>query len=114
MAPSGRWTDQWICENFRKRGFELRYDSMSLEQSGVAASTAHDVGKVGSNRSRRASPFGLEAAWLRHTDAKELRRLAKLHVRIEQKEKSLRDLRNERTRIMNRCIRRMRRLAGKS
>jgi len=43
----------------------------------------------------------------------ELRRLAKLHVRIERKKAAMKELVSERQRIMNRCIRRMRRDQGK-
>ena len=43
-----------------------------------------------------------------------LRRLAKLHVRIELKKANLADLVHERQSIMNRCIRRIRRAAGKN
>jgi len=42
----------------------------------------------------------------------ELRRLAKLHVRIEMKKRALQAATHERQRIMNRCIRRMRRARG--
>jgi hypothetical protein len=44
----------------------------------------------------------------------ELRRLAKLHVRIERKRAAMKELVGERQRIMNRCIRRMRRSEGKN
>lgn len=60
-----------------------------------------------------SEPFGLRAAWLRFAKEIELRRLATLEVRIARKEQSLAYLRKERTTIMNRCIRRMRREAGK-
>jgi hypothetical protein len=43
----------------------------------------------------------------------EVERLARLNLRIERKEQTLAELRKERTTIMNRCIRRMRRAAGK-
>jgi len=57
--------------------------------------------------------FGIEAPWLRFADDAELVRLSKLQVRIDRKEQALKDLRAERKTIMNRCIRRMRRAAGK-
>lgn len=60
------------------------------------------------------SVFGLRAAWLRFAEKRELVRLVKLHVRIERKEQALKDLRAERTKIMSRCIRRMRRASGKN
>lgn len=59
-------------------------------------------------------PFGLSAAWLRFANHMELRRLAKLHVRIERKKRSMKDLTDERRKIMMRCIRRMRRQEGKN
>ena len=52
--------------------------------------------------------------WLHFAQETELRRLAKLHVRIELKKANLADLVRERQSIMNRCIRRMRRAAGKT
>jgi hypothetical protein len=57
--------------------------------------------------------FGLRAAWLHFATDLELRRLAKLHLRIERKKAAMKDLVGERQRIMNRCIRRMRRTSGK-
>lgn len=63
---------------------------------------------------RRNQPFGLKAMWLHFAQEAELRRLAKLHVRIELKKANLSDLISERQTIMNRCIRRMRRSAGKN
>jgi hypothetical protein len=69
---------------------------------------------MGHNCPPRPKLFGLKAAWLKFADGRELKRLAKLHVRIERREQALADLRAERTKIMNRCIRRMRRKAGKN
>ncbi|WP_258547007.1 hypothetical protein [Phaeobacter gallaeciensis] len=43
-----------------------------------------------------------------------MRRLAKLHGRIKRRQRSLDDLVAERQKIMNRCIRRMRRDSGKN
>jgi len=63
---------------------------------------------------RKAEPFGLKAMWLHFAQEVELRRLAKLHVRIELKKANLADLIGERQTIMNRCIRRMRRADGKN
>jgi hypothetical protein len=62
----------------------------------------------------RSKLFGLKAAWVKYANKSELKRLAKLHVRMELKEQALADLREERTRIMNCCIKRMRREAGKN
>ena len=58
-------------------------------------------------------PLGLRAAWLRYADKAELRRLAKLHVRIERKKAALTVLTDERRLVMMRCIRRMRRSEGR-
>lgn len=58
--------------------------------------------------------FGIRAAWLHFANEIELRRLAKLHMRIERRKRGLDDLISERQRIMNRCIRRMRRSNGKN
>lgn len=69
---------------------------------------------IGHNGGPPVPLFGLHAAWLRFANEMELRRLAKLHVRIERKKEAMRELVAERQRIMNRCIRRMRRDRGKS
>lgn len=61
----------------------------------------------------KPEPFGLRAAWLRFAQEVELRRLAVLHVRIERKKATMDELVKERQRIMQRCIRRGRRLDGK-
>ena len=58
-------------------------------------------------------PFGLRAAWLHFANQLEIRRLAKLHMRIERKKAALAALVGERQTIMRRCIRRMRRAGGK-
>ncbi|NRB17706.1 MAG: hypothetical protein HRU33_09120 [Rhodobacteraceae bacterium] len=60
-----------------------------------------------------AEPFGLRAPWLHFADHMEIRRLAKLHMRIERKKAALAELVGERHTIMRRCIRRMRRAGGK-
>lgn len=65
-------------------------------------------------RPEKIEPFGLRALWLHFANEVEVRRLAKLQKRIEQKKRSLADLTEERTKIMNRCIRRMRRAQGKN
>lgn len=59
-------------------------------------------------------PFGLRAAWLAHANEDELRRLAVLHLRITRRKRSLDEMVGERTTIMNRCIKRMRRSQGKN
>lgn len=63
---------------------------------------------------KKPAPFGLRAMWLHFANELELRRLSKLHLRIERKQDSLNQLINERQLIMNRCIRRMRRASGKN
>lgn len=78
----------------------------------VAAPTAQNAG-IGHNGGPSVEPFGLRAAWLRFATELELRRLAKLHMRIERRKRALSDLTAERRLIMNRCIRRMRRAEGK-
>lgn len=85
---------------------------MHVDQSCVAATDAQQTPKMGHNRPPKSKVFGLKAAWLHFADDLEIRRLAKLHVRIARKEKALSELRGERSTIMNRCIRRMRRSAG--
>lgn len=65
-------------------------------------------------RAEKAPPFGLKALWLHFTTELEVRRLAKLHLRIQRKQDGLNLLITERQKIMNRCIRRMRRAKGKN
>ncbi|MPM20182.1 hypothetical protein SDC9_66611 [bioreactor metagenome] len=82
----------------------------------VAPTTARNAPEIGhsrQNEGRKGEPFGLRAAWLRFASELELRRLAVLQIRITRKEQSLAAMRGERATIMNRCIRRMRRAAGK-
>lgn len=69
---------------------------------------------IGHNGGPTVPLFGLRAAWLRFAKEVELRRLAKLHVRIERKKASMKVLVGERQRIMNRCTRRMRRSSGRN
>ncbi|AHD10024.1 hypothetical protein [Phaeobacter gallaeciensis] len=58
--------------------------------------------------------FGLGAPWMEHANEAELARLAKLAPRIMRRQKILSDTIAERTKIMNRCIRRMRRARGQN
>ncbi|MFV1484503.1 MULTISPECIES: hypothetical protein [unclassified Phaeobacter] len=58
--------------------------------------------------------FGLGAPWMEHADEAELARLAKLASRIMRRQKILSDTIAERTKIMSRCIRRMRRARGQN
>lgn len=87
---------------------------MRRERPCVAATTTQKPAPMGHNSPPVANLFGLGAAWLHYADDSDLARLAKLHVRIMRKERALREMRKERNTIMNRCIRRMRRAAGKN
>lgn len=87
---------------------------MAKDRACVAPATAQEPPPMGHNGPPHMNLFGLGAAWLRYADESDLTRLAKLHVRIERKERALREMRKERNTIMNRCIRRMRRAAGKN
>lgn len=78
----------------------------------AAAPTTQKPAGPGHNGGPKLQLFGLGAAWLRWANEMELRRLAKLHVRIEMKKRALQAATHERQRIMNRCIRRMRRARG--
>lgn len=83
----------------------------------AAAPAAQMLAGIGHNTAQPVEimePFGLRAAWLRFANEIELRRLAKLHGRINRRKRSLDDLVTERQLIMNRCIRRMRRQHGKN
>lgn len=79
----------------------------------TVAPTTQEPAGIGHNGGPATPLFGLHAAWLRFANEMELRRLAKLHVRIERKKTAMKELVGERQRIMNRCIRRMRRDQGK-
>ena len=56
--------------------------------------------------------FGLHAKWLKFANERQLRRLAKLHVRIERRLQAVEQMREERNAIMMVCVRRMRRARG--
>ncbi len=86
----------------------------SASKPRAASPAAQPRGGIGHNGGPKVEPFGLRAAWLRFANALELRRLATLHMRIERRKRGLADLVAERKRIMNRCIRRMRRANGKN
>ena len=53
------------------------------------------------------------APWTGHASDEELKRLGTVQGRIARRERALKELKAERTRIMNRCIRRMRRKDGR-
>jgi len=86
------------------------------EPCAVAPTTQgpHGIGHNSGQVAEKVEPFGLRAAWLHFANELELRRLAKLHMRIERRKRGMEDLVAERQRIMNRCIRRMRRQQGKN
>lgn len=58
-------------------------------------------------------PFQCGAPWTGHATDQELARLSKLQVRLDRRAAAIREMTAERRRIMNRCIRRMRRAEGK-
>ncbi|MBN8189521.1 hypothetical protein JF540_22810 [Salipiger thiooxidans] len=58
---------------------------------------------------KRRDLFGLKAKWLRFADERQLRRLAKLHVRIERRKALIADDHAERLRIQDCCVKRMQR-----
>jgi hypothetical protein len=80
----------------------------------TARPTTQAVAKIGHNDGPPLNPFGLHAAWLRFANEIELIRLAKLQARINRRQRAINDLIAERQKIMNRCIRRMRRKSGKN
>jgi|GEM_PF-2532923 len=79
-----------------------------------ATQTPENLGHDREQIADPSEPFGLRAAWLHFANMIELRRLAQLHGRINRRKQSLDELVTERQRIMNRCIRRMRRQQGKN
>lgn len=85
----------------------------NYDQNCTVVPPAQRPSGIGQNGRPETPLFGLYAAWLCFADELELRRLAKLHIRIEKKKAAMKELVGERQRIMNRCIRRMRRDQGK-
>ena len=57
----------------------------------------------------RRDLFGLRAKWLHFADERQLRRLAKLHVRIQRRKALIADDHAERLRIQDCCVKRMER-----
>lgn len=57
--------------------------------------------------------FQCGAPWTAYAEDDELRELGRVEGRIQRKERALKELRRERTRVMMRCVRRMRRAEGK-
>lgn len=79
----------------------------------VAEPDTHTVQKLTRKALAKVELFGLRALWLHFADEMDLRRLAKLHVRIRVKERALHDLKEERRQIMRKCTRRMQRARTK-
>ena len=92
----------------------MRRSKIGPDQACEVETMTQERPSIGHNNPPGPLPFGLGARWLQWAQERELRRLAKLHLRIDRKERALAELRSERTKIMNRCIRRMRRHAGKT
>ena len=67
---------------------------------------------VGPRQTQKPSAFQCGAPWTAMASDSELKRLGTLQGRIERREAALRQLRKERTKIMMRCVRRMRRERG--
>ena len=80
----------------------------------VAGAVTQPTPGIGHNGGPSAQLFGIGAAWLRFANMVELKRLSILHVRIERRRRAISELVDERQKIMNRCIRRMRRSQGKN
>lgn len=90
---------------------------MKVQNACTAPPTTQALVGVNNNDPQHVEPiepFGLRTAWLHFANELELRRLAKLHGRINRRKRGLDDLVTERQKIMNRCIRRMRRHQGKN
>lgn len=68
---------------------------------------------VGPKQDTAIELFECGAPWTAYAKDEELKRLGTLQRRISVRERALKDLRAERTRIMMRCVRRMRRKEGK-
>lgn len=79
----------------------------------VAGPDTHTRSKPSGKPMAKIQLFGLSALWLHFADEMDLRRLAKLHVRIRLKERALNDLKEERRQIMRKCTRRMQRARAK-
>lgn len=69
---------------------------------------------VGPRRKQKPTAFKSTAPWVRFATKIELRILSRIQGRIERMELRLKETRAQRTRIMNRCIKEMRRSEGKN
>ncbi|NRB19944.1 MAG: hypothetical protein HRU33_20955 [Rhodobacteraceae bacterium] len=90
---------------------------MLSQSEGVSCTPAAGVQlrrEVGEASTPKEEPFGLHAPWLHFVNKMEIRRLAKLHMRIKRKKAALSELIGQRQTIMNRCIKRMRRAGGRN
>lgn len=92
--------------------------SLKRQQEADIAAQDHEAERlaalIGSNGGPPlVEPFGIDAPWFQFAEPEEVERLAKLHVRIERRKLILSEDVGERKLIMKRCIRRMRRAAGK-
>ncbi|WP_226554799.1 hypothetical protein [Celeribacter naphthalenivorans] len=85
----------------------------STSQLGTAEPTVQSDQTINHKGNPKIEKFGVGPNWMQFAEEPELRRLAKLHIRIERKTAALQALTKERQTIMQRCIRRMRRLSGK-
>lgn len=67
---------------------------------------------IGPRPTPKPTVFQCGAPWTGHASDAELIRLGLVQTRIERRERALKELRAERTKIMMRCVRRMRRDRG--
>ena len=67
---------------------------------------------IGPRVSKVVKPFQGGALWTAYADDAQLRRLARLQARIERKQTTLSELKQERRSIMQCCVKRMRRDRG--
>lgn len=88
--------------------------NMMARSKCAAVPTTQTRNLTGQEQDQTPTPFGLSAAWLHFANELELRRLAKLQARINRRQRAVNELVSERQKIMNRCIRRMRRASGKN
>ena len=73
---------------------EAQHEAERREIEALAAEIGHNCGPP------MAEPFGINAPWFQHAEPLEVERLAKLHLRIERKRELLKEVTDERKRIM--------------
>ena len=84
-----------------------------LRAAKSAAQTAREIYRIlGPAIKKTLTPYKLGAPWTYYASNDQLLRAAKLTERIERYEALARDARKERRRIMQTCVRRMRRERG--